>query len=68
LKKTSQYRSKEEEIRDQHIYKNKAKNTEKKRKILASVYEEKDERYQKIVFFLFHKICPIDKCINNLLR
>jgi hypothetical protein len=44
LRKTSQYRSKDEETRDQHVYKNKAKNLEKKRKILASVYQEKDER------------------------
>ncbi len=61
LKKTSQYRSKDEEIRDQHVYKNKAKNLEKKQKILASVYQEKDERYQKLInayaydfFFSFH--------------
>jgi hypothetical protein len=52
LKKTSQYRSKDEEIRDRHVYKNKAKNMEKKRKILASVYEEKDERYQKMFYYL----------------
>jgi hypothetical protein len=45
LKKTSQYRSKDEEIRDQHVYKNKAKNFEKKRQILASVYEDKQLRY-----------------------
>ncbi|CAF4092114.1 unnamed protein product, partial [Adineta steineri] len=43
LKKTSQYRSKDEEIRDQHVFKNKAKNFDKKRKILSSIYEEKDE-------------------------
>ncbi|CAF4268722.1 unnamed protein product [Rotaria socialis] len=43
LKKTSQYRSKDEELRDYHVYKNKAKNPEKKRKILASVYQEKND-------------------------
>jgi protein KRI1 len=43
LKKTSQYRTKTEEIRDQHVYKNKAKNIEKKKKVLTSVYQIKDD-------------------------
>jgi hypothetical protein len=54
VRKTSQYRSKDEEIRDQHVYKNKAKNIEKKRKILTSVYPEKDERYCKFLLFEYY--------------
>lgn len=38
LKKTSQYRSTDEETRDRHVFRNKAKNFEKKKKILSSVY------------------------------
>jgi hypothetical protein len=52
LKKTSQYRSKDEEIHDQHVYKNKAKNLEKKKKILTSVYQDNDQRYWKISLFI----------------
>ncbi|CAF1415704.1 unnamed protein product, partial [Rotaria sordida] len=44
LKKTSQYRSKDEELRDYHVYKNKAKNIEKKQKILTSVYQQKNDK------------------------
>ncbi|CAF1589338.1 unnamed protein product [Adineta ricciae] len=47
LKKTSQYRAKDEEIRDRHVYRNKAKNIEKKKKILSSVYQEKDEENER---------------------
>ncbi|CAF3420425.1 unnamed protein product [Rotaria socialis] len=55
LKKTSQYRSKDEELRDYHVYKNKAKNPEKKRKILASVYQEKNDNDERNSINLFDK-------------
>ncbi|CAF0761061.1 unnamed protein product [Didymodactylos carnosus] len=49
LKKTCQYRSNEEEIHDQHLYKNKSKNMERKQKILSSVYlNESDDEKNKI--------------------
>ena len=44
LKKTCQYRSKDDELHDRHVYKNKAKNIEKKRKVLSSVYQPKEEQ------------------------
>ncbi|CAF1199331.1 unnamed protein product [Rotaria sp. Silwood1] len=47
LKKTSQYRSKTEELHDYHVYKNKAKNIEKKYKILTSIYQEKDNNDER---------------------
>ncbi|CAF2915981.1 unnamed protein product [Rotaria sp. Silwood2] len=47
LKKTSQYRSKDEELRDYHVYKNKAKNIEKKQQILTSVYQEKNNNDER---------------------
>ena len=39
LKKASQYRSKDEELHDRNVFRNKAKNFEKKKKILSSVYQ-----------------------------
>jgi len=51
LKKTSQYCTKNEEMNDVYLYKNKAKNMDKKRKILASVYlkdsDDDDEEEKK---------------------
>ncbi|UJR32030.1 hypothetical protein I4U23_019498 [Adineta vaga] len=42
IKKASQYRSKDDEIRDRHVYRSKAKNIETKKKVLPSIYQEKD--------------------------
>lgn len=51
LKKASQYRSKDEETHDRNVFRNKAKNLEKKKKILSSVYgadkEEEEEKEEK---------------------
>merc|ERR1740128_772463 len=43
LRKTCQYRSAEEERRDVHVFKNKGKNLQLKKKILPSVYTADDE-------------------------
>lgn len=47
LKKTCQYRPRDEEIREKHVFRNKAKNFEKKKKILSSVYEENNEKNEQ---------------------
>lgn len=64
LKKTSQYRSKDEELRDYHTYRNKAKNLEKKQKILASVYQPKNDDDERYVEISFRKIFNLKNFIS----
>jgi len=47
LRKTCQYRSQDDERRDQHVFRNKGKNVELKQKLLPSIFQEEESKPPK---------------------